>query len=240
MSLQLEQHRQRLKRVGIVIRHDQLASLRFPIADHFTRGGPGRQGSGLRSRDAHEEFAAATMPRTRHPDTAAMQVHQALGESEADAEPSLATLDGRTQLREHLEDLRLVFRRYADAVVAYPEFHHIVLPLYAELDAALRFGVFRGIRQQVRDHLRESHGIRLDDQVPLRHVHREYVPLAVQPGTHGLDGRFDDRGYSDRRLADLELAARDSRDVEQVVEQPAHEAGLPLHDLPRHELGVGI
>ena len=111
---------------------------------------------------------------------------------------------------------------------------------HGKLDAPLRLGIFRGVGQQIREHLRETDRIRFDDDIPLRNGHREFMTFAVQPRLHGLDGGLDDRGHLDWRLADLEFAPRDTRDVEEIVQQPAHETGLPLHDLPCQHIGFGI
>ena len=52
-------------------------------------------------------------------------------------------------------------------------------------------------------------------------------------GRRRLDGMGDDRVEVDGLLAELDLPARDPRDVEQVFEQPGHVLDLPPGDLER-------
>src|SRR5207245_839241 len=53
----------------------------------------------------------------------------------------------------------------------------------------------------------------------------------VEHRAGGLDRRGDDRGQLDPTLAQLELAARDARYVQKIVEQPAHVLDLTIDDL---------
>ncbi len=55
----------------------------------------------------------------------------------------------------------------------------------------------------------------------------------VDERARALNSPLDDGAQNERLLAKLDLAARDARDVEEVVDQPGHVLDLPLDDLAR-------
>jgi hypothetical protein len=59
------------------------------------------------------------------------------------------------------------------------------------------------------------------------------VVLVLDQRPARLDGRLDDGRQGDARPFDLHLAARDARDVEQIIDQPHHVRDLPSHDPER-------
>jgi hypothetical protein len=93
---------------------------------------------------------------------------------------------------------------------------------------ATRIGILGRVGEQVRDHLRQPHGIAVERGRRPRQVDVEPVPALVDQRPRHLHGHLDDRVELHRLRADLELATRDARHVEQVVEQRAHVAHLAL------------
>ena len=85
-------------------------------------------------------------------------------------------------------------------------------------DVAAGVGVLRGVGQQIREHLRESR-VAVDDQRLVRDPDLEVVLLAVEQRARDLDRLRDRVAQIDGRPLELDLAARDPRDVEQVVDQ---------------------
>ena len=64
----------------------------------------------------------------------------------------------------------------------------------------------------------------------------------VDQSAHGLDRPPEHVGGVEKFLAQLHLAARDARHVEQIVDEPGKLPQLPLDNLhaPRHILGRGL
>ena len=102
-------------------------------------------------RQTHDEFAAVAKPFAARLDRAAVQRHQALDQRQPDAEAAFGAVDRRVHLREHREQRRNGFLGQADAVVADGDHQLGVLDACAQLDAAVRVGVLRGVREQVAD-----------------------------------------------------------------------------------------
>ena len=73
----------------------------------------------------------------------------------------------------------------------------------------------------------------MDVERPLGYLHRQGVATLVDERSARLHGVRHHRRQIDRRLAQVDLAARDPRDVEEVVQQPRLVADLPLHGLAR-------
>ena len=81
------------------------------------------------------------------------------------------------------------------------------------------------------EHLRETHGVGIETECFRRERDLERVIRRVDQRAARLDSRRDHVGEIHAALAQLDLAARDARDVQQVVDQPHHVVDLALHDL---------
>ena len=57
------------------------------------------------------------------------------------------------------------------------------------------------------------------------------MPLCIYNGTRSFNGRFQDIRKVRIFLAQLERAARDPRDVQQIIEQQRHVVNLPGDDI---------
>src|SRR5258706_151863 len=86
------------------------------------------------------------------------------------------------------------------------------------LASAAGLGGLGGGGQEVRDHLREADRIGVDAQPLVRDVDGERVALALEQRAGHLDRLADDAVHLDRREAQVDLAARDARDVHQIVD----------------------
>jgi hypothetical protein len=100
-----------------------------------------------------------------------------------------------------------------------------------DVDLPPDLGVLGGIRQQVRDDLREAAGVPVDVQVP-GHVYGQPVSTLFDQRT-GLFDAFAHHVNQPHPLAlQDEHAARDSRHVQEVVPQSDDVLHLPLDDRP--------
>ncbi len=115
--------------------------------------------------------------------------------------------------------------------VSRTEQHDLVVhSLRAHRDHAIGRRVLGGVGQQVGDHLAQARRVAVDAQAAPRHVHLQRVlPLLEQRAGH-LDRLRDDLRDLDDFGLELDPAARDARDVQQVVDQPREMADLALDD----------
>ena len=145
---------------------------------------------------------------------------------------------GGRGLREHVEELRQELRRDADAVVP-----HATTASSPTLRACTRsgrpVGVLGGVVQQVGEHLRQAHRVGLER--PARgQLHAELVRRAPRSAAGPSRPRRPGSPRARALPAQLQLAARDARDVEQVVEQPRDVRDLALdHVLRPLQLRLG-
>ena len=73
-------------------------------------------------------------------------------------------------------------------------------------------------------------GIRIQPDRFLGYVRLETVPCGRDGRRGRLDRRRDEAVQRDDLAAEVDLAARDPRDIEEVVDQPCHVIDLPLDD----------
>ena len=157
-------------------------------------------------------------------DRAAVQLDQAAHEREPDARgrpasgrASVSACANRSKTRGSS------LGRDADAVVAHADDRP--RRRRARRSSAMRppvVGVLRGVVEQVGEHLREPRRVGVDASSGSRgSATVEVVPARRRSaGAPSRRRGHDDRGSSSALRVELDLAARDARDVEQVVDQP--------------------
>jgi hypothetical protein len=123
--------------------------------------------------------------------------------------------------------------RDADARVLQPDLQHLAGSLDVEPDVSAYRRVLGGVAEQVRNYLDQPLAVGDDFDRPRRQVGFERVLAAVEIGAARIDRRFDDLGSADPVAAQFEHAARDARDVEQVVDQARHLRDLALDHFDR-------
>lgn len=95
-----------------------------------------------------------------------------------------------------------------------------------------RFGELLRVVEEVAEHLADARRVPGDPRF-FRGVHGEGQALLLAGPAVILGGLADDRGHVTGREAHLDLPSRHARDVEQIVEQPAHVVHLAVDDLGR-------
>ena len=94
-----------------------------------------------------------------------------------------------------------------------------------------RVGVFRGVGQEIRQHLRQPNGVRIERRQLRRQLDGQAVLSGRDQGARGFNRGVDDSAEIDALHSEMHLALRDARDVQQVVQQPRHVLHLPMNDL---------
>jgi hypothetical protein len=151
-------------------------------------------------------------------------------EREPDAE-TVRRVRGRGPAGENMSNSRAAAGRDADAVVRHGDERLGALPLGAHAQVAAGLGVVRRVVEQVREDLRQPHGVGVEPDRLAGQRHDELVLPALDRGAARLDRRGDHVRELDASAAQLETPVRDARDIEQVLEQARHVADLPLDDL---------
>ena len=202
--------------------------IRWPtlVAGSFSAGLRDRRRSVLERRQAYLELAPVTEPLAARFDRSAVHLHHRLDQRQADAQPVARAFQGRVHLGEHLEEVRKLLGRDADAVVPHAHDHLRAFVGDRQPDVAAPVGELARVVEQVADHLRQPRGVGAQIERLRRQRHRQLVVQAAVPRARRLDGLLDDRPELDGLLAKLELAARDAAEVEQVVDQARQLAHL--------------
>jgi hypothetical protein len=160
-----------------------------------------------------------------------MQRHQLAHQRQTDAQPALRQAHIAADLVEHLEDRVVVLGRDAHAAVGHC--HHglsAIAPVlvHREADAAAGRRVLGCIGQQIIDHLRDAGRVDVQQQRLAPHLHVEHMARALDHRRAGFDRARHHAIEVDQLLADIDLAAGDAGDIEQIVDQVRHLARLAL------------
>ncbi len=207
-----------------------------PRARRLGAGGVagGLRGSSRRDRQLDDELAAAPGPLAAGGDRAAVHLDQAAHDGQPQAQAALASdratgAPGRTGRRRG---------RAARAGCPMPSSRTVSGPARRRARAAhvrsrARVAVLRGVGQQVGDDLRQPVRVGVTRQPLRRDVQTQLAAGAARaagapsrcPARHG-------RAELHALAPQLDLAARDARDVQQVVDQPHQVPDLALDDRP--------
>jgi hypothetical protein len=167
---------------------------------------------------------------------AAVQVHQLLDEVQADAQASLRAAGHRgvLALDEQLEHARQGVGHDSGAVVAHAELGAAVgRAAEREHDAAARRREFRGVVEQVGEHLHQPHRVAEDVQGLGRRIDDEVVAALGHRRLYRGDGVVEHLLEAGDFLDQVDLARGDAAHVEQVVDQAPQVRHLPREDVAR-------
>ena len=166
-------------------------------------------------------------------DLAAMQFHQILDQGEADTETALGSVKRAFALAEQVEHPGQQFLRHAQAIVP----HHNLQPALARIgiqgDVAAALGVLGGVIQQIDQYLKQPRGVSLQRNRLGRDLRKELMPHGLHQRVGGFDGMSNQYLQVDRLDAQIDLAAHDARDIQQIVHQAAQVGHLPFDDFLR-------
>ena len=163
-------------------------------------------------------------------DRSSVQLDQPAHEREADPEAALGVVLGARHLYERVEEGLQRLGRDADAAVAHADLELAVPLARRQLHASAVRRVLDRVREQVAEDLLQPDRIGVDHQRILRKGDRQLLAAGARHRRHRVR-RFRDRlPHGEATLAQLDLAAADARDVEQLVDDPHHVAGLTLDD----------
>ena len=162
-------------------------------------------------------------------DTAAVQQGEVLHQGQSDPETALRARPRARALDEDVEHVRQKLGRDSRAVVEHAHGRGPLVPFCQQPDGAAAGGVLRSIRQQVAEDLREPRDVRIHHQSWLD-VHDQAMPGPFESRCGRLDRLGENRGNFHALALELDLAARDASDVEQVVDEALQLLHLPFDD----------
>ncbi len=226
----------------VVVDDENTAAARFT-----RRVEPGRARLGCRRRlpgrwQPHHELGAFGGTFAVRLDRAGVHLDESLDQRQADAEPTLGTLEGVVDLHEHVEYTREHFLRDADSVVDDSDDHGIIRLLGFDLDAATARRVLRGIVQQVGEHLRESDDVAVERDLVRREIDAELVLLRLDDRRARLDGVTNNPVQRHALFAQRNPIVGDAAHVDEIVDEPDHLTELHVHHAPRavHQICVAL
>ncbi|HTB72849.1 MAG TPA: hypothetical protein VK762_06380 [Polyangiaceae bacterium] len=130
-------------------------------------------------------------------------------------------------MNEEFKNMRQGIVVDSNAVIRHFDGNRLIVPPRSNADVAADVGVVGRIAQKIRNDLRQTIFICVNDQAG-GHVDIELVATCFEQRTHHLDGARYDLGYLHRPSLERYLAARQPGDVEQVVDQPNEMLRLAL------------
>jgi hypothetical protein len=139
----------------------------------------------------------------------------------------LPAIEAAFSLHEQIEHPGHEFGRYAAAVVPALEHDVAVFLSRCNDDPAMRLGVLRRVREQVRDDLRDADAIAVDDEA-LRHVDDELVMLLGENRRRHFHRAAHRLGEVEGFTPQLDRAAAKSGYVQQVVDEARHMPDLAV------------
>jgi hypothetical protein len=141
-------------------------------------------------------------------------------------------LERIVHLREQVEDRAQMLAVQADARVPHAHHHVGALHAHGQAEQPALGGELRGIAEQVGEHLGQAVRVGVERQRPVRHVHLDVLPGAVQERLHGFLRGGEHVGQRDALDPELEPVAGDPGHVQQVVHQPDQVRHLAVDHVP--------
>jgi hypothetical protein len=155
-----------------------------------------------------------------------VQLDQVLDQRQAQSQSARSTVGAALGLGEQVEGARHQFGRHADAVVDDLDADPRLVHLDVEAQGAAFLGVLGGVVEDVGQHLHQALLVAAHQRRRRRQPQRQLLAARLDQRRDLLDGVGDDLADVQHRLVQLDQAARDPRDVEQVVDQ-ARSCGAP-------------
>ena len=228
VAMRAQQHGQRMAGVAVVV--DDGDRQRMRLARALARAhGLAHLGLRERQRDRHRRALLQAGAVRRH--LPVVHAHDALHEREADPEAALRAVRRAVGLREQVEHVRQQLRVDAAAVVAHLRPRLAAVDRDREHDAPARRRVLGRVVEQVDEHLDQPRAVALDRHRRVRQLHRQCVLALLDVRARLFHGRHRDLVQVEDLVLQFDQAARDARDVQQVVDQLRHVAHLARDDV---------
>ncbi len=159
-----------------------------------------------------------------------MTLHEVAHDRQSETEPAFRASGPLPAPDEQVEDLRQHLGGDPDARVADADAYLVGVARGGDRDGTAWRRVACSVGEQVGDDLRDARRIDEHRQARARHVDGERVRSRFEERARHLDTPRDDVGRLDGRELQLHLAARDSRDVEEIVDQTREVLHLSFDD----------
>jgi len=160
---------------------------------------------------------------------AALQLGEAPNQREPDAEAPRCSIERCLALIKHLENPGHRLGADTDPFITHDDRHRLRIRYDRDRDALMRWRVFDGIRQQVREHLVQPRHVRMHPaglEAQLEFVIGQDASVAQH--AHDLLHRLR---HADRLTLQPDLSCRHPARVKQVVDDTTHMIQLPRDDL---------
>src|SRR5262245_21836131 len=169
LILKQEDMRKRLRRIDVVVDHENTASNRVPSRAGCRNGW--RLDPNLQRGQSNDELAALATTGAADLDVPAVELDQTLHERQPDAKAALRMTAG-LELPEGDEHAFEHLGGKAEAVVGDRQCHLRIAKLHGELDTATVRGVFRRIVEEIRQNLTKTNRVSVNPHRIGRNAHR--------------------------------------------------------------------
>jgi hypothetical protein len=182
-------------------------------------------------RQPHRERAALARACAVGLDAPTVHLHRSASQCKPNPETAAHPLRRRRQLGEQLEDAGKVLGGDAGAGVLDTHCHLGAVARGAQPDATAALGELGGIVEQVREDLGEADRVGVEVDGVGRQRQFQVLAGALDEGPRDLQGLVQHGAQRNPLPAQLQLAAGDPADVEQVVDQPNQVLHLAIEQI---------
>ena len=133
-------------------------------------------------------------------------------------------------LREQVEDVGHEFGGDADARIPHLQHRLIALLLKAQPNLTAFVRVFRGVVEQVHDHLFQTGRVAVDPNGRRREMHGEFVPTLLDQEANRLYATFHDSPHVQLLPLKMNPTCRNAGHFQQIIHQMDQLPKLTLND----------
>src|SRR5262249_31754125 len=155
-------------------------------------------------------------------DVAAVSLDESFDHREPQAKSAAGSIDGLRGLGERLKYVRQHVGRDAHAGVAHAQHNHWAFDLEADDDSAASRCEFFRVAQEVAQRLGQANGISVHPKEPWLEMALEVNTARFEAHAMVIHGAAHQISELQAFGFELDLAARNARDVEQIVDQARH------------------
>ena len=231
MAIALQNVDENVARIGAVLDDQDAARTRRSGGGRF----PDRHDclSSTCDGHSHRELAAGSQTVTPGLHRAALHLDEPPHDRESEAQATVRTIERRRPLHEQFERMSENVIGHPLSVVAHADDGRSIFLRRAHGDRPTFPRELRRVVNEIGDRLGEPHRIDIERDRFTRHVDRDVLsPLLDQMPPH-IDRLGHHLRQRDAPPLERDDAARDARDVEQIIDETPQMTRLPADDLPR-------